>query len=419
MRISTSQIFDAGSIAIQRNQANLYKTQNQLSTGRRVLSPSDDPVAASQALVVTQAQAVNQQYADNQGAAESTLALEESRMQSLTQLTQYIRERAIEAGNGAFSDADRRSVASDLKEQLKEMIGIANSTDANNHYLFSGYMSTTQPFSLDSSGTVTYAGDAGQQLLQVGSSRQIAISDPGVDVFMRIRSGNGTFATGAGASNTGSGIIDTGSVLDPAAWTGDAYSLAFTVDNTTTPAKTTYQVTDTTTGNPLLYTDPVTGVPSVDFPYVAGTAITAIPGVSFSISGTPATGDTFAVTPSTSQSIFQTLQNLITALDTGVGSDKAKQAQLQNSLNSAIVNLDQAEENVVRVEATIGSRRKELESLSSQSSDLNINYSQQLSNLQDLDYVAAITKFTQQQTQLEAAQQSFAKISGLSLFNYL
>lgn len=94
MRISTSMMFDTGTQNMLQLQTGLYKLQNQLSTGRRVLTPADDPVAAAQALVISQRQSINKQFIDNQGNAESQLAGLESRL----------------AGVGDLLQADRKSV---------------------------------------------------------------------------------------------------------------------------------------------------------------------------------------------------------------------------------------------------------------------------------------------------------------------
>lgn len=401
MRLSSSQIFDAGALGIQRNQSALYKTMNQLATGRRALTPADDPVAASQALVVTQARDVAAQYADNQGNGKAQLALEGDRLSSLVDVLQHIRERAVEGGNATYSDSQRASLATDLQQQFEQIVGLANSTDANGEYLFSGYQGATKPFSLMVGGNVQYFGDDGQRQLQMDASRLIGVSDSGRDLFERIHQGNGTFATAANAGNTGTGVVDPGSVLNSAAWTGNGYQLQFNVGGT-------YTVTDTTTAATI-----------GTFPYVAGTAITAIPGISLSIRGTPATGDTFTVAPSTSQSIFSTVQNLISALKTPTAGDPAAAAQLQNSLGSALVNLDQGLDNVARVQATVGSRMAELTSLTELSGDIALHYQETLSGLQDLDYVKAISDFAKQKDNLDAAQKSFSQISSLSLFKLL
>jgi flagellar hook-associated protein 3 FlgL len=84
-----------------------------------------------------------------------------------------------------------------------------------------------------------------------------------------------------------------------------------------------------------------------------------------------------------------------------------------------MLNLERILENVSSVQASIGSRRVELASLTNASEALNLHYKERISDLEDLDYVEAISTFIQQQTQLEAAQSSFAKMTSLSLFNYL
>ncbi|MDR2450405.1 MAG: flagellar hook-associated protein FlgL, partial [Candidatus Accumulibacter sp.] len=287
--------------------------------------------------------------------------------------------------------------------QLEFLLGMANSKDANGYYLFSGYQGHTQPFQRVTGGTdpVAYRGDDGQRLMQVGASRQIAVSDSGRDIFERNLTGNGTFALGAAPGNTGTGVIGGGSVTDITAWTGDNYQIAFA-------SATSYTITDTTTSTTIgTYT------------YTAGTEITAIPGISFSLGGEPAAGDTFTVAPSTEQSLFTTLQNLITAFSTDIENDTVAGARVQNIVDAEMNNLQRILENVSTVQASIGSRRSELAALTDVSSALDLHYQERLSNLRDLDYVEAISEFTQQQTQLEAAQASFAQISQLSLFNYL
>jgi flagellar hook-associated protein 3 FlgL len=401
MRISTSQIFDSGSRNIMNGQSAVYKTQNQMSTGRRFLTPQDDPVAASQVLLDTQARQVAAQYGDNQSNATSQLSLEESRLKSIVDTVQYIQEQVVAGGNASYSDSQREFIANDLQSQFDTLLGLANSADASGHYLFSGFQGEAQPFELTSTGSVNYVGDDGQRLLQVGASRQIAVSDSGRDIFNNNRTGNGTFTTAAAAANTGTGVVTTGSVVNPQALTGNNYQLQFNAGGT-------YTVTNTTTAAVL-----------GTFPYATGAAITAIPGTSFSISGTPAAGDTFTLKPSTNQSLFATLKDLIGAFRTDIAGNAVAGASVRNTISAGMSNLDQVLDNVARVQASIGSRMHELQGLSDISSSLDIQYQEKISKLQDLDYVEAASRLSNQQIQLEAAQKSFTKISGLSLFNFL
>lgn len=401
MRISTSQIYGSGSRNIIDNQSSLYKLQNQLSTGTKILSAKDDPVAAAQVMLNTQSLSVVTQYADNQASASDQLALEEDRLQSIVDSVQYIQEQVVAGGNASYSDAQRQYIAENLQSQMNYLLSMANSTDANGYYLFSGYQGNTKPFQQLADGSVVYEGDSGERSLQVGTSEQIAVSDSGSKVFQNIRTGNGTFALGADSSNAGTGVIAGGSVLDPTAWSGDDYSISFTSD-------TTFTVTDTSTSTvlgPYTYTD--------------GSDITAISGISFTISGSPEAGDTFTVSPSENQSVFTTLQSLISAFSMDVVGDSTAAATQRNAINAGMDNLARVLENVSSVQASIGSRRAELSSLSTASSALELQYKERISNLQDVDYAETISQFSQMQLQLEAAQSAFAKVSQLSLFNYL
>ena len=114
------------------------------------------------------------------------------------------------------------------------------------------------------------------------------------------------------------------------------------------------------------------------------------------------------------QDVFATLSDLITLLQTP-GTDRP----LTAGLATANANMDLALDNVLTVRASVGSRLQELDALDYAGEDRHIQYSQILSDLQDLDYTEALTRLSQQQFTLEAAQRSFVTVSGLSLFNFL
>lgn len=430
MRVSSGMIFNAGVASIQKQTSSLLHTQQQVASGRRILTPADDPVAAARVLEVEQARGTNALYQTNQKAAGENLGLEEGRLISVGDLLRNVRTLAVQGGGGALTDTDRRSIATELRQRFDELLGLANATDGSGQHLFSGYMGDTTPFSGTVATGVVYAGDEGQRRLQVSASRQIAVSDSGNDVFMRIRNGNGSFATSMAASNSGSGVIDAGTVTDPAKWNAAGNSMDFTirfaVDGSVTPSVTTYDIVDNGSGNSLL-TGAAPGAAPYPRVFVPGQAISlksqgAEPAFDFGaqlvIAGNPADGDTFDLDASSSQSLFATLGNLIDALETSTAAGNGN-TLLANRIGFALANLDQAEENLLRVRAGIGARMNEIDSLASGSEDLNLNYRQTLSRLQDLDYAAAISQLTQEQGYLEAAQKSFLRVTDLSLFNYV
>lgn len=410
MRISSNTIFDSNVAALNQQQARLLQTQQQVSSGRRMLTASDDPVAAARALDITQSDMMNTQFAANRTAARHTLSLADSTLQSVTALLQDIRTAVVGAGSGTLNNSDRQTIATSLGWRLQELIGLANSTDGVGNYLFSGFQSKTQPF-VDTAAGVAYNGDDGQHQVQVSASRQIAATDSGADVFMRVKTGNGKFSTQPAATNTGSGIISVGNVSNPAALTGNNYNVAFSV----VAGVTTFSVTNTTTGLPVAG---MTGQP-----YTSGQAI-SFDGMQFSIQGSPANLDSFTIAPSSNQSVFKTISNMITSLSTPFSSANpaaaaASAAQLANSLSAGLANLDNGLNKVLTVNSSVGLRLQELDALQTAGDSLGLQFKQTLSQLQDLDYNKALSDLTQQQFTLQAAQKSFAKVSDLSLFSYI
>lgn len=223
MRVSTTQIFDMGILGIQRNQADLFRLQNQMSTGRRILSPADDPIGASQALVATQSKEVNNQFLENQAAATTQLNLVESKLGQASEELQTILARVTEAGNGVLTAADRGYIATELKQRFDNLVTLANSRDAAGLYVFSGFQSDVQPIQVTGAGGtyqiappanpyVTYQGDAGVQSLQVSPSQTMATTENGLDVFIQVRDGQGNL-TGRSIFDSVKNAID---ILDPA-----------------------------------------------------------------------------------------------------------------------------------------------------------------------------------------------------------
>jgi len=194
MRISSSSVYEAGVTSLNDQLAKLVKTQQQIATGRRILSPEDDPAGAALALEEEKALGVVNQYVDNIARARSKLSLEETVLTSSTSVLQNARQLVVNAGNPTLSSANRAALATALRSHYDELLSQANSKDGQGGYLFSGYKSSTQPFT-QTTGAGTYAGDQGQLKLQISASRQLAISDSGQDVFNPGVSGSDIFAT--------------------------------------------------------------------------------------------------------------------------------------------------------------------------------------------------------------------------------
>lgn len=307
MRISTQIMFESGSASIGDLQSSLVKMQQQIASGRRILTPADDPIGAARALEITQTQSLNTQYGVNRQYARNALGAVEGTLASVTTLLQDVKTTVIAAGNGALSDTERGFMATELRGRFEQLMGLANTRDAEGNYLFSGFKTTTPPFvettvvvGTATVATADYDGDLGQRLMQVDSTRQMAVNVSGQSLFHS----NGV-------------------------------------------------------------------------------------------------------------NVFQALGEVIEQLNT------PGTTGLATSLDAANANMDQALDNVLTVRAAFGSRLQELDALDYAGEDRNLQYSQILSDLQDLDYTKALTQLSQQQITLEAAQKSFVKTSGLSLFNFI
>lgn len=401
MRMSTLG-FSMGSLsAMMTQQSGLAKLQNQVALGLRVSTPSDDPIAYVHIQELQRSQSESEQFAKNSTLAKNRLSLEEQAFVDTSNVMTRVRELVVQAGNtGTLSDTDRQSLATELAARLDELQSIANRQDGNGEYLFSGYSTKTQPFSGGDGTPISYVADQGARQLQISSTQRIADSNNGFEVFVDIPEGNGTFATAVNMSNTGSGMIDVGSVVDRASWVPDDYTITFT-------SPTAYQITDGATPANVVQTGA----------YTAGSAIT-FNGVSVTVTGAPATGDTFTVNQSGNESIFDTLGELVTLLNTPTGTPAAN-AKLTSTLQGSLQQLDKATDHFLGVRAQVGTRLATLDSVDASREAMDIDTASTLSDLRDLDYAEALTKMNQQLVGLQAAQMSYSKISNLSLFNYL
>jgi flagellar hook-associated protein 3 FlgL len=310
MRVSSNTSYELGIAALNRQQAAQTNTFEQISSGRRNLTPSENPAAYVRALEVSQADSANTQFASNRLSAKGNFAIMEGVLSDVTNLLQNAQELAVSAGNGALNDSSRRAIATELRGNLDELLGLANRTDGSGQYLFSGFQGSTKPFADTGSG-IQYFGDEGLRMIQASASRQLAVNESGKEVFERI----------------------------------------------------------------------------------------------------PASGGGY-------QSMFKTLSDLINLLETPIVTATDK-TTLSTGLDTAQVNLSNTLDNVLRIRASAGTRAKELDTLNESGDDMSIQYKQQLSDLQDVDYAKAISDLTQQQTYLEASQKAFLKVQGLSLFDYI
>jgi flagellar hook-associated protein 3 FlgL len=400
------------SVNTMLNQQNeLDETENEVSTGNAINVASDNPVGAAQIVGLSHILAENTQYTSNITSANTRLSTESSTLSSVSNLLNSVNDVALGAMSSTNSDTDLSNMATELEQYRDQLVQLANSTDANGQALFAGTSTTTTPFVMNSStGAVTYTGNDQQSYTAIGQGLQVANGDPGSSLFMDVPAGNGSFVASASSSNTGTLVVGANSVTDTSAFQAATASGPIN-DTVTFGANGTYTVTDAA-GNPVNDSsgNPITGT------YTNGSSI-SFDGMSVTMSGTPSAGDTVNIqsdTSSNTQDVFTTLNNMITALQSGESN-----TQLTNTLNRQLESLTNAMSSVSNTEVSVGSRIDTLQQQQSDYSDLGVTYQSALSDVQNVNMASAISNLSLQSTALQASQQVFAKIQGTSLFDYL
>lgn len=182
MRLSTNSMYSTATSRILDLQANQSRLQNQISTGKRIMTPSDDPIGTSRALALSQTQSINAQFLANRQTAQTQLNTAETVLNSITNVIISAQSTLTSAGNGALNNTDRATIANELSNDLEQLVSLANAKDGVGNYLFSGYATTTVPFMKTATG-YSYQGDSNQLSLQVSSSRQMAVNNNGANIF--------------------------------------------------------------------------------------------------------------------------------------------------------------------------------------------------------------------------------------------
>ena len=412
MRVSTKQPYETSLNSMLDQQSKLSQTQLEISEGKRILRPSDDPIGSGIALNLKQQIAAAKQFSDNGERADTTLKVVESSLSSVTDVLNRVRELALQGLNGSLNYSDRESLAIEIERRLDELVGIGNTQLADGNYLFSGFRTNVQPFTKDIAGNVTYNGDQGRRVLDVNTTVSVQTNLSGSEAFVEIPTGNGSFNTFPSAANIGTGVISAGSVIDAAAYVPDTYTVSFATNGA---GQLVYSVTDSAAAQ-IVPVPPLT-VPADAPLYVDGANI-EFNGIQFNINGTPSPADSFTVEPSASQNIFETVQQVIDGLRQG-NHTPALDAAMRNRLNNGLINLDRAMETVDQNRSVIGARMNVVESERQINENVVVQAETSLSLVEDLDYAEAITRLNRQSVALQAAQQSFVQVQGLSLFNFI
>lgn len=401
MRISTSQMYQQNLNSILQKQTDTNRILEQLSSGKKVNTAGDDPVAAIGIDNLYQQNALVQQYLKNVDYSKNHLSMAESKLGSAETLVTSIREQMLRAVNGTLAPSERQMIADELRGSLDELLSIANTQDESGNYLFSGYSTDNQPFAFDASGNMVYSGDSGVRDALVAQGVAMGTNIPGDSAFMKVPNGLGDYGVNYLASKTGDFRVLSAKIDNPAAHVADTYTFNFT-DN---------------------------GAGGVDLEVLdsGGTAVANVAnfdasnpvsfnGIEVKLDGTPAGGDSFTMEPDAEVPIFDTIQQAIDLLEdpnrVNTPEGKAELAQLLNNVDSGLNQLSVAR-------GVAGNNLKSLESYSSNHTEEELVNKSALSLLEDLDYASAITEFQKQQLALNAVSNVFSRVGSVSLFDFI
>ncbi|WP_138514029.1 flagellar hook-associated protein FlgL [Rhodoferax bucti] len=410
-RLASANTYDNGLANLSQRQNALSNLQEKLTSGKKVVRASDDPTGAAQA---ERALTRLSRIATDQRALEAqrnTIANAESTLGDVVDALQQFRELVVSAGNGSHTAAERKTIAGQLQGLREQILGYANRTDTNGQPLFGALASAAVPFSGPTAGTPDYAynGLPGQTAT---SETAIASALDGESAFMSQPSRDGVFNVSLSVIPVGRSLQTSGvSISNSALVKGSAYTLQITaVDTTTTPGTTsvTYSVTE----NPSVSGPIPAQTGSFPTGQLTPMTITGIPGLTLSLTGTPAVNDVITIDPN--PSIFSVMDDAIRDIGGATNANAATQA-----VGQALYNLDVGMNRVSAIRGQAGDLLNRADRITSNQESKSIQLEADRSRAEDLDMIKGVADFQNQTTAYQAALQSYAQVQKLSLFNYL
>lgn len=304
-RVATANAYDRTVQNINRRQSEIAQSQEQLSSGKRVLRASDDAVAATLAERARNRQARTEVDLTALESSRSALVQAESSLGEASEIMHRMRELVVQAGDPILTDDNREDLAKQIEGLREQMLSIANRKDANGFTLFGGLGGAVKPF-VDLYGANAGVRFEGQNGQYAATEFSLPHNVNGNAVWMRVPQGNGLLVTSLGAGNQGTGAVAV-NVNTPVGFPDPAPT--FRVDYYTDPADPVnpdalrVRVIDEATGLPVTLHDntntPLTP-PDSQLYVPPGSTLRVFPGagdIDIALSGDPVAGDSFYLRP--------------------------------------------------------------------------------------------------------------------------
>ncbi|MGJ8629889.1 MAG: flagellar hook-associated protein FlgL [Glaciecola sp.] len=407
MRISTNQIYTQNLRSISANQSALSETQDQLSTGKKLTKPSDDPVGAAKLIRITEELDKITQYNRNTNLLKSSLEQQETVLSSIKDSANRARVLSVQAGNGIMTQDDKNAIASEMKQIRNEIFDLMNSQNSGGEYIFAGYQSQTQAFSYNYANPgnkFSFNGDTGTNIIRVSDSVTLKTSSSGQDIFQNVYARKNFSIDSTSMNNVAQLEVKDHtaferfhqSMYDPGNIANN--QLQFTMINASE-----LQVTQLGTGDIL---DVVSFASGDKFQYQ---------GMEIEMDASVGQSTIIALDPPQKKNIAETLNDFIEALE----NDTISAGEFSKRLSDTIVGIDNAMDKISIESSSIGGRLNIADSIYASNLDMELANKKAQATIEDLDYAEATTRFAKQETALEAALATFPKVSSLSLFQYI
>lgn len=403
MRVSTNQMFMQSSMYMARNESDLNEQVAYLSSGKKVLTAKDDAVSYGTLTGYKDELANIEQFRRNIVQAENRNTLVEGSFSTAQDVLNQVKTTFIQANNGSMSDDDRAALAEQLQQNLQQVLDVANARDETGGYVFSGYQIDKRPFLLQPDNSVVYQGDDGVRELKISKSVEVPLNQPGDEAFLEVANPIGDFV--GVYNNNQSGISVNRAVIQDRGAYVDGANYTFNFTDTNGDGALELAVTDNAAVN-LITIDP----------YVPGQTV-AFNGMEVNIDGTPLPGDQLELAPQETVSVFQAIKDAIdwvsrTGTITGTEQHAVDYGHILSNINASLNHISTRQ-------GEAGINLQLIQSQETFHADNELLMEQGRSVIEDLDFATAVTKFEQSKQALQAAQQTYAQLQGLSLFNYI
>lgn len=393
-RIANFHHYNSVSNDMNRQQIKVQENQQQLASGKRLLTAGDDPVASIYIQNFDQQNTQIDQSVKSITMARNRLNNEEAAIAEVENLLDDAKRRSMMMVNGSLSGDDRVAHKQDMQGAFDSFMNVVNTRDESGNYVFAGTQYSQQPFFRDNNGEVAYVGDSYQRMAKISPSVDVPINDAGDKLFLEVANPFGDYQPDY-ALESGSLLL-----LSQAQNGNDADQSKYRVDFSTSSGSTSYE----------LYQDGAL-VSTAPFDPHKGIQWNTL---QIDLKGEIKNGDSISLNRQENVSVFDAFKRGIELSDSDV-SDASATAELHQVAEE----LAQGFKHINRARSEVGTRLQTLDRQEDMHQDFKIVMNEARGTLEDLDYATAVIELNQNMTALQASQQAFAKTKDLNLFNYI